>query len=218
MAAIAPHILDKIGTTTPPAVTAAIRSLARDLSPNFEPGFVPVRPAPSSQVSECFPNVVAKVAQSGGRILYGWAIWMWPRVFIEAEHHAVWDDGTDLVDITPHIHGEKRILFLPDPERAYDFEGQSRLLNVKRSLGEVPAAQRWIDASDQLQRFLVAHTAGAEMTFSRDEVMPLADEVQYRKAEILVALAGRTRPHEPCVCGSGRKFRKCCFPHIHLDR
>lgn len=138
-------------------------------------------------------------------------------MFIEAEHHAVWDDGTGtLTDITPHVCGEKRILFLPDPERIYDFEGKKRIINVKRSLGEVREAQKWIDASDYLARYLEAHSVGAEITVNRDHLAILARAVEHAKGEVLVALARRTRPHEPCVCGSGQKFRKCCRPLIHL--
>jgi hypothetical protein len=62
------------------------------------------------------------VARDGGEILYGWAIWEWPRVFIEAEHHAVWSKGGCLTDVTPQVPPADTILFLPDTERAYDYE------------------------------------------------------------------------------------------------
>jgi hypothetical protein len=37
--------------------------------------------------------------------------------FIEAEFHAVVKQGSSLVDITPRIDGEKKILFVPDHKR-----------------------------------------------------------------------------------------------------
>ena len=50
----------------------------------------------------------------------GWAVWEWPRVFIEAEFHAVWKhpDGL-LLDIAPRQFSIPRVLPLPDPKRIY---------------------------------------------------------------------------------------------------
>jgi hypothetical protein len=33
------------------------------------------------------------VERDGGSVLNGWLIREWPKVIIEAEHHAVWSDG-----------------------------------------------------------------------------------------------------------------------------
>lgn len=218
LTAIDPHILQKVGTTTPSSITPTVAALARGLAPAATPRHVPVRPEPDAKIGECFHNVLAKVDRDGGQILYGWTIWMWPRVFVEAEHHAVWDDGTGrLTDVTPQMHGERRIMFLPDPARVYDFEGKSRLGNVKQSIGEVPAAQDWIGATDRLARFIEEHSNGEQITFDRREVAPLAWEVERTKADVMVSLALRTGPKDPCVCGSGQRFKKCCGPFIDLD-
>lgn len=218
MAAINPVILKKVGTTTPTAITPVIAALCRELSPDHRPRLVPVRPATNATVAECFDNVLAKVAHDGGSIVYGWTIWAWPRVFVEAEHHGVWDDGTgSLTDVTPHLHGERRIMFLPDPGRVYDFVGRRPLINVKRSIGEVEAAQHWIDASDRIARFLDAHSDGEAYRYDRRDMEPLAREVQRTKADVMVSLAMTTSPNDSCVCGGRQKFRKCCGPHIDLD-
>ena len=43
------------------------------------------------------------------------------RVFIEAEHHAVWSDGVRWIDITLNELAIDQVLIAPDPERTFDF-------------------------------------------------------------------------------------------------
>ncbi|WP_163158052.1 hypothetical protein [Bradyrhizobium uaiense] len=148
MASVKAEIFTKRFTTTPNSISAAVASLCDELSPDHRPVRVPVRSGSGTVIGECFHNVQAKVAKDGGSITYGWLIWEWPRVFVEAEHHAVWNDGNALIDVTPHIHGEFDVLFLPDPQRVYDYEGRTRLINVKRSLGVFKNVEGWIIASD----------------------------------------------------------------------
>ena len=52
--------------------------------------------------------------------IYGWSVWEWPKVFIEAKFHAVWKqpDGSFL-DIAPKSLPIPRVLFIPDPRRVY---------------------------------------------------------------------------------------------------
>jgi hypothetical protein len=215
--AIDRRIFKKISTSTPKTTSKAEKDLRRELSPGQRPIIVKVVPEPGAVTGECFHNVRSKVARDGGEILYGWTIWEWPQVFIEAEHHAVWTNGEELVDVTLPFSGERRTMFLPDPSRAYDYETKKRLLNVKRSLGVIPAAQRWIDASHRLQEFIEAHSDGDIITFDRVAARPLAEQVEQAHGEVLVSLAIRTKPNDPCFCGTTRKFRKCCGQMIDLN-
>lgn len=41
---------------------------------------------------DCFVNVEQAIAKSGGRAIYGWAIWQELGVYIEAEFHCVWEN------------------------------------------------------------------------------------------------------------------------------
>lgn len=178
---------------------------------------VPVRPEPDAIVGECFPNVQAKIVRDGGTIAYGWLIWEWPRVFIEAEHHAVWDAGGTFVDITPHVHNEPAVLFLPDPQRAYDYKGQKRLINVKRSLGQFKSVDAWIAASDTMQQAMEDNSVGNEIRMSRDLLKRLWENARMAQAQVLVDLAASTKVNDPCFCSSGKKFKKCCARLIDLN-
>ncbi|WFS63568.1 hypothetical protein LF599_05225 [Pseudodesulfovibrio thermohalotolerans] len=59
-----------------------------------------------------------KIEQNGGSTIYGWKIWIMPKIFIEAEFHAIWQSETgDYVDITPNRDGENEIYFYLTPKK-----------------------------------------------------------------------------------------------------
>lgn len=54
----------------------------------------------------------------GGEAVYGWCLWLFPGVWVEAEFHTVWRSSDDeLIDVTPKVGGEKAIMFVIDPTR-----------------------------------------------------------------------------------------------------
>lgn len=125
--------------TTPVIITPAVAAFCGELS-TAEPLYVPVRPAQGAEPNNCHLNVPALIAQAGGTLVNGWTIWLWPRVVITAEFHAVWrNPAGELVDITPKR--ERRILFVPDPERTYD---GVRVPNVYKPLNAAPVVAEWI--------------------------------------------------------------------------
>lgn len=216
MLGINAHAMTGIGTTTPAKLTSPILGLCSEISPNHQPRYVSVKQEESAQMSACFKNVADKVARDGGTIVHGWAIWEWPRVFVEAEHHAVWSDGESLIDVTPHASGELEILFLPDPERVFDFNAPQRLVNVKRSLGILREAQIWIDANDRLQRVIANRLEPSEAKPDAAGLMGIMRAASVTQLNLMIALAKKTGGNEACVCGSTRKFKKCCAPRYRL--
>jgi hypothetical protein len=127
-------------TIAPKALSGRVREFCRTVNADSEPVFVPVVPAEDALARECFPNVARLVEERGGALVYGWAVWMWPNVYIEAEHHAVWRaPGGALLDPTLTPHGEDRILSVPDPAADYDFAGNRLRDNIRWPLTSDPA-------------------------------------------------------------------------------
>ena len=124
-----------------------------------------VKPSGGAVPSECFNNVPEKIKIDGGTMIYGWTIWEWSRVFVEAEHHAVWEKEGNLVDITPKENSERKIIFLPDPLASYDYDGQRRRINIKRSLGRFPSVEKWIAATDRFHNAIEDNSVGNEAHF-----------------------------------------------------
>ncbi|WP_159008520.1 SEC-C metal-binding domain-containing protein [Bradyrhizobium sp. S69] len=218
MPTIHTEIFTKPFTTNPSEISKSILSLCAAINRDQHPFWVSVQPDQSAIVRECFTNVTNKVARDGGSIAYGWAIWEWKRVFIEAEHHAVWEKDGNFTDVTPHPGGERSILFLPDPIRVYDFDSEKRLVNIKKSLNECVSAGRWIAATDVFHHALEAHSVGREIRIPKNRLTSLQLDVRNAMGAILVELASKTRPNDRCICASGMKFKKCCGPLIELSK
>src|SRR3954468_9791077 len=106
--------------TTPGSITPAIREFCRQIDPNREPLFVPVRPAPGAASGNPFALLKDHASRHGGGVQYGWTITEQPGWYLEAEFHAVWVAPTgELIDIIPRREGESRLLFLPDSGRTF---------------------------------------------------------------------------------------------------
>ena len=208
MPTISTELLKKTFTTTPTALSPAIVSFCREISPDHVASRVPVRPDANAIPNECFHNVTARVSLEGGTIIYGWAIWEWPRVLIEAEHHAVWEKNGVVLDITPHSMQEAQIVF--DPGRVYDFAGKKRVINLKRSLGELESVDNWIRAADVVHQAMEANSVGNEVRMNRAQLGALVENLRNAQAAMMLDLARNTRANAPCFCRSGKKFKKCC--------
>lgn len=112
---------------TPEEISEKTLELCRSIVPGCEsPIFIDVTPEVGSEADDCFEIVRRKTQQEGGRIQYGWAIWEWPRVFIEAEHHAVYEppSGQPWRDLTPCQRKSRQRLFLTDDSATYDFQNE----------------------------------------------------------------------------------------------
>jgi len=159
-----------------------------------------------------------QIEAHGGSVCYGWQIWEWPNVLINAEFHAVWKDPSgSLVDITPKPPPIQRILFLPDPTREYDGR---QVNNVRRPLRNDPAIKRFIKDCDR--EFEISNRGDRATQYDRidveeDEWKEL-EAIKKRKAEFLLRFKSKPAPirsqrigrNEPCPCGSGKKYKKCC--------
>ncbi|NYT42879.1 hypothetical protein HZY97_19050 [Sphingomonas sp. R-74633] len=107
---------------TPAAIDAAVLAFCATVAPGL-PEYVDVTPGEGARIAYCFDNAAAQVAQYGGEIAWGWAIWRWPGRYFEAEHHGIWRDPQGrLHDVTPMLYGQTRILFLSDPTAVFDPE------------------------------------------------------------------------------------------------
>ena len=200
-------------TTTPKRITPVIEALASELVPGGVPVFLPATPpAPDAQMNECFAAVEGEVTRHGGSACIGWRIWEWPHVLIEAEFHAVWrNPAGELCDVTPLVNGEARILFLPDPGRA--FEGK-QVNSIRKPLSTNPDVAAFIavaDAEFELGNRGERDRQGGQITLEGDE----AEEwiaLQRKRRELLPRLLKVSPPgrNEACDCGSGRKFKHCC--------
>ena len=143
--------------TVPAEITDQVRQFAiRKVGPGTEPRFVSITPEKGCRIADCFLNVQRKVAKEGGRIQFGWALWEWPGVYFEAEHHAVYvpSDSSRFVDITPSEFGITKRLFVPDDAATYDFANEGVLRdNLRFALVDDPLIDELFKASARRAAF-----------------------------------------------------------------
>lgn len=193
-------------TTTPSVISRPVRQLIEIIVPGGKAHYLAVTPEGDAQVNECFPNVAAKVARDGGRMLCGWQLWEWPHVMVEAEFHAVWLSPVGaMVDITPKPQGETTIFFVPDLRRSYEGETVD---NVRRAIRDDLLVHHLIKVSETITQVMNrgerANMYGYVSVPER-EIQPLLVARDF----VGTAIALGRRDHEPCLCGSGKKYKRC---------
>ena len=192
--------------TTPSQISPAVHRLVARVSPGAHVQIDGRGAEPDAVVNECFPNVDAKIARHGGRMLCGWQVWEWPHVMIEAEFHAIWVSPADeWVEITPKPGGEARILFVPAPGRTYS--GRA-IDNVRLPLRDDQMIRHFIRVAELKTKVLNRGERAEQyghVSVPAHEIEPLL-EIQQALGEALYA---KRRDHDPCPCGSGGKYKRC---------
>ena len=195
-------------TTTPSRIDESVRSFCRYLNQSAEPVYVDVQPGPADKRVECFFNVRRYVEGPGGQFAYGWSIKIWEKVYIEAEHHAVWlrPDGT-LLDVTPMRRDAARTLFLRDDRLTFDFEGMWRRDNVRHALIVDALVVKFLEAAACWAISQEERSNGKAVSCTeRDTARVLS---RYRNLQ-LALYRKYLRDNDTCPCDSGRKVKRCC--------
>ena len=188
--------------TTPTTISDAIRAFCEDIDSTQESVYVPVRPVPQARINSCFGSVRDYISQYGGGIQYGWIIWELPNVFLEAEFHAIWvSPSGELVDITPKIDNEDTILFLPDSKRVYEY----RLVeNLRKPLVRNNFTLEWLWRGHNYYLIKQKHFRNEEV-----DIKAAAEELAKWESKNKAGPPKIGR-NDPCLCGSGKKFKQCC--------
>ena len=163
-------------TGTPHKLKPSILQFCRSIVPDQQPFYVELKPLINQPVNECFFIVPEHIATHGGKQIFGWTIWEWPKIMIEAEFHVIWctDDGR-FIDITSKKFNVTQILFLPDPSRKY--EGR-QIDNIRKPLNGDKRIHRFCHLAHEL--FLALNEG--DLAYERE--VPLTLEIQQIKNEM----------------------------------
>jgi len=192
--------------TTPQKITDKILELCNEINRGGIPEYINAMPIAECEAGKCFENVSRKIKTSGGQQVNGWVIWQWNNMLIEAEPYSVWQTPEgECVDITPREIGVQRILFLPDLCVEY---GTGSHKSIMRPLTDSELVAELIHIAEEIDRILESYTKPEDIPVA--VVGPLLKPYKERKDEILAILNRKVGRNEPCVCGSGLKYKKCC--------
>jgi hypothetical protein len=200
-------------TQTADPKSSHVLRFCRSISSEGPAVLLRISPDDVSAPLDCFNNARRKVAQSGGRIVLDWAIWAWPGVYIEAEHHAVYEPplGGKWIDLTPpQLPYIVARLFLPDSTAEYDFENEGvRRDNHRLALVADPLVQQFF-ASARRHSEIMNSIPGVGKVQVTPAIARQLQSVERENGRITIALAMKYTPRNArCFCGSGEKFKKC---------
>ncbi len=197
-------------TIAPPNERAPhIRNICASINAKGRVLRMPIEAEADCKVRECFNNVSVKVQRDGGRVVYGWTIWEWPNVYVEAAHHAVYAPSRGhWRDITPADDGDTERVFLEDG--AADKSDDVRRRTIRFALSKSPLVLDFLKAAEATDDILFSQPIIDGMqTFPAT----IAGRIQglNRVKENLIPRIGMTHtaPNAKCWCESGAKFKKC---------
>ena len=99
----------------------------------------------------------------------------------------------------------RRILFLVDPSVEYGTGGHKSII---RPLTDSELVVELIHIAEEIDRILRPYTKTEDIPVAA--VGPLLKPYKKRKDEILDILNRKVGRNDPCVCGSGLKYKMCC--------
>jgi hypothetical protein len=172
--------------TTPNEINKDILEFCNEIDYTTEPVFLELFPIKDYMLGECYGTVETQINKNGGKVQYGWIIWEDPKIFLEAEFHAVWiNPRGEYVDITPKVDKEERILFLPDSKKKFN--------------GEL---------IDNIRKPLIDNEHTKELVKVGKGNFEIKNKFYKESLPIKKEKIGR---NEPCPCKSGKKYKKCCL-------
>lgn len=208
---------------TPIRITEQIIKFCKGIDKSQKPGFVPVKTESWAKSQECFHNVKTKVEKDEGQIQFGWAIWEWQNSYIWADFHAIWiSPENESIDITPVAEGTENILFHPDSSREYDYNAPYYKVPMRYCpISDDPLVHEIIATEQELFYIEETHSPGPILEFERlegpvlERYLELQQKISSIKAQLMLQSQpeperGKPGRNDPCPCGSGLKFKKCC--------
>lgn len=196
-------------TRAPIELPARILDFCRQIS-SEQPTVMAVEPLNFAVPGECYSNVEEQVRRAGGSAAYGWQIWDWPAVFTEAEFHAVWRHPSgSLHDITPKVDGDKSIVFLSDPSRAY--QGR-RIDSIRRAASANPIVVDFINLCEANFRRFGQIPNGTTLEGIEAD---LYESFEMARSFIVEVITNGANRNTACLCGSGDRYKHC---HEHKLR
>lgn len=196
---------------TPKDITSSVRNACRLVS-GTEPIFVNVAPPAWALVNKCAFNAKRYVNENGGEVVFGWAISIWSKVLIDCIGHAVVKINEQYIDVTPNKYSDKKILFVRDDEIAFDYlDEMSRLPSKNIALSSAKDVKRLVNIEAELYSIKTRYPVTSEMITLLPEDTNVISKLESEKQQIVPKIiVTHTHHNDPCVCGSDRKFRKCC--------
>lgn len=198
-------------TKIPDRITSVILKGCEKLAPGGFPTFVDRTPEHDALINKCVFNVKNYLLNNPGEMVLGWEIAIWENVLLDCIGHAVVRVGGKLKCITPSKYGDAKLLFIPDSRLTFDFNDKmARMPTAQVALSKKLEVKRLIEVESLERSIKIKYPVSSERVVigGQDayELQRLAKEKQSLILKVILATSDHTTK---CLCGSGKKFRKC---------
>lgn len=203
-------------TKVPVIITKEIKETCKQISPNDQPFFVDIQQVKGARKNKCALNAKDEAIRVKGKVVFGWAVYVWESVYIDFIGHAIVSTCDKQYCVTPSEYDSDRILFLPDERIKFDYENSnSRLPSKTISISRYKVVQRLIEIEKELLEIKIKYpvTSGSITLRGKDAIRAKELEEDGKRFYNMIKVLHRP-PKSKCFCGSGRQFRKCCKPKI----
>lgn len=180
-----------------------ISELCLEIGKHGTPIYIPSIPEDKIERHDCTRAVKQKIVRDGGEARFGWLIWQWANIVLEASAYIVWKDETgNLFDVTPKETKYESVLFIP----ASVCDGV-KLMNKRIPITDSALIKELVEISDKCETVLQKSTCTSQVD---KEVLGNILSYKKRKDEIMRIVSRKAERNELCPCGSGIKYKKCC--------
>lgn len=195
---------------TPLSITDEVVAACRKLIDEPQLEYIPIKPLPNMTAQNCFENVQQVINDHGGNAVYGWDVYIHPRLMIELEFHCVWQDNDGkLHDVSPRSQNTPASLFLHDKTM-----GKSDIPTANRMypITSDPLLIRFVKASKRnadlvLKIYRESKHLGPNITPDPETQKKLKSFQRLKKEAYAKLVVLGT---DPCPCSSHKQTSDCC--------
>lgn len=188
------------------------------------PLIVPIKPEQDYQENFCCENVDKHIKKHGGKMICGWYFQITLGVCISAIAHSIYQSPNgEMLDVTPFFDLEAVItgkfvlhentVFLPDSNVI--FTNDNIVPSKRYLLSNDQDTKDYVTILDKEDKFIAdlplfgINELNAIQTSEYEKIQKAK---QTLKTKILSksSTGKKVGRNEPCPCGSGKKYKKCC--------
>lgn len=184
-----------IHTHTPETLDSALLAVCQQLVPQGTPEYVACRCPETGE-------------PGSGEAVAGWVVTVWDAVLVQcvAQFVTATPQGRVFFSSLP----QERILFIPDPSLSEKMT-QSPRPAVQLPLSQRSEVKRFIAVSEEERGIMGRYPVrDGKIQLPADEAKLLGKLAREKESLAIRINLLLRNPDSPCLCGSGKKFRKCC--------
>lgn len=144
--------------------------------------FVNIRGTESYRIKKCAFNALEEAKKCDGKVVFGWAIYVWEDVLYDFVGHAVVRKNDELYCVTPSQYPEDKLLFIADNSIHFDFDNpNSRMPSKEYSISRHKEISQLIAVRESIRNIKVNYPVSSDqvtLSYEDSEKMRVLEKQQ----------------------------------------